>query len=129
MSEYVYPAIFHKNNDGSYTILFPDLPGCITEGKTLGEAMRMAQSALTQWVEYLKDKKETIPTASNLQSVDIEAGEFVNLIRADVKDGRAVKRTVSLPKWMDEAVAEAGLSLSKVLQDALKQRLRRAASL
>ncbi len=129
MFEYVYPAIFHKNNDGSYTILFPDLPGCITEGKTLGEAMRMAQSALTQWVEYLKDKKETIPTASNLQSVDIEAGEFVNLIRADVKDGRAVKRTVSLPKWMDEAVAEAGLSLSKVLQDALKQRLRRAASL
>ncbi len=120
MSEYVYPAIFHKNNDGSYTILFPDLPGCITEGKTLGEAMRMAQSALTQWVEYLKDKKETIPTASNLQSVDTEAGEFVNLIRADVKDGRAVKRTVSLPKWMDEAVAEAGLSLSKVLQDALK---------
>ena len=61
MSEYVYPAIFHKNNDESYTVLFPDLPGCITEGKSLGEAMRMAQSALTQWVEYLKDKKEAIP--------------------------------------------------------------------
>ncbi len=123
MIEYVYPAIFHRNDDESYTVLFPDLPGCITEGKTLGEAMRMAQSALTQWVEYLKDKKEVVPTASNLQSVETEAGEFANLIRADVKDGRAVKRTVSLPKWMDEAVAEAGLSLSKVLQDALKQRL------
>lgn len=123
MPEYVYPAIFHKNNDESYTVLFPDLPGCITEGKSLSEAICMAQSALTQWVEYLKDKKEVIPTASNLRSVETEAEEFANLICADVKDGRAVKRTVSLPKWMDEAVAEAGLSLSKVLQDALKQRL------
>lgn len=123
MSEYVYPAIFHKNDDDSYTVLFPDLPGCITEGKSLGEAMRMAQSALTQWVEYLKDKKEVIPAASDFQSVETEAGEFANFIRADVKDARAVKRTVSLPKWMDEAVADAGLSLSKVLQEALKQRL------
>ncbi len=63
----------------------------------------MAQSALTQWVEFLT--------------------EFVSLIRADIKDGRAVKRTVSIPKWMDDKVIESGLSLSRVLQDALKERL------
>ena len=61
--------------------------------------------------------------SSSLDDIETEAGEFVNLVRADVKDGRAVRRTVSIPKWMDERVSETGLSLSCVLQDALQQRL------
>jgi predicted RNase H-like HicB family nuclease len=121
--EYVYPAIFHKNEDESYTIVYPDLPGCISEGKTLGNAMYMAQSALTQWIGYLTDKKQKIPKASSVQEVKTSADEFVNLICADVKDGRAVKRTVSIPKWMDDKVVQSGLSLSRVLQDALSERL------
>ena len=123
MAEYVYPAIFHPNEDGSFTITYPDLPGCISEGKSLGNALYMAQSALTQWIEYLTDKKQEIPTARNLNEIETFQNEFVSLIRADVKDGRAVKRTVSIPKWMDDKVSEAGLSLSRVLQDALKERL------
>lgn len=123
MAEYVYPAIFHSNEDGSFTITYPDLPGCISEGKSLGNAMYMAQTALTQWIEYLTDKKQVIPSASNLKDVETESGEFVNFVRADIKDGRAVKRTVSIPKWMDDKVTESGLSLSRVLQDALKERL------
>lgn len=123
MAEYVYPAIFHSNDDGTFTITYPDLPGCISEGKSLGNAMYMAQSALTQWIEYLSDKKQDIPLASRLDSLHAEPGEFINLIRADIKDGRAVKRTVSIPKWMDEKVSESGLSLSRVLQDALRERL------
>lgn len=123
MTEYVYPALFHSNSDGSYTVTFPDLPGCISEGKTLGNAMYMAQRALTQWIEYLIDSKEPISPASAILDVPAATDEFVNLIRADIKDGRAVKRTVSIPKWMDDKVSEAGLSLSRVLQDALKDRL------
>ena len=123
MAEYVYPAIFHLNDDGSYTITYPDLPGCISEGKSLGNAIYMAQAALTQWIEYLTDKKQFIPSASDLKTIDLSREEFVSLIRADVKDGRAVKRTVSIPKWMDDKVTETGLSLSRVLQDALKERL------
>ena len=123
MAEYVYPAIFHSNDDGSFTITYPDLPGCISVGKSLGNAMYMAQSALTQWIEYLTDKKLEIPPASDMNCIKSAPGEFINLIRADIKDGRAVKRTVSIPKWMDDRVAESGLSLSRVLQDALKERL------
>ncbi len=52
MSEYVFPARFHPNEDGSFTVVFPDLPGCISEGKSLENAMHMAQSALAQWLEY-----------------------------------------------------------------------------
>ncbi len=123
MAEYVYPAIFHANEDNTFTITYPDLPGCITEGKSLANAMYMAQYALTQWLEYLIDKKQSIPSASNLKSIEITSEEFVNFIRVDVKDNRAVKRTVSIPKWLDDKAIEAGLSLSRVLQDALKDRL------
>ncbi len=123
MAEYVYPALFHSKEDGSFTITYPDLPGCISEGKSLGNAMYMAQSALTQWIEYLTDKKQSIPLASNLESIKTTQDEFVNLIRVEIKENRAVKRTVSIPKWMDDKVIETGLSLSRVLQDALKEKL------
>ncbi|MCI9456204.1 MAG: hypothetical protein HFE44_04390 [Oscillospiraceae bacterium] len=123
MAEYVYPALFHKNDDNSYTITYPDLPGCISEGKSLENALYMAESALTQWMEYLSDSKQPIPDSTPMQEVAVESGEFVNLIRTDVKDNRAVRRTVSIPKWMDDKVSDAGLSLSRVLQDALKERL------
>jgi predicted RNase H-like HicB family nuclease len=121
--EYVYPAIFHQNKDESYTITYPDLPGCISEGKNLGNAMYMAQSALTQWISYLVDKKQKIPSATAAQKIKTSKGDFVNLICAEVKDAKAVKRTVSIPKWMDDKVIQSGLSLSRVLQDALVERL------
>jgi predicted RNase H-like HicB family nuclease len=121
--EYVYPAIFHKNDDESYTVTYPDLPGCISEGKSLGSAILMAQAALSQWIEYLSDEKRIVPKASDMGAIGIENNEFANLIRADVKDERAVRRTVSVPKWMDEKAIEAGLSLSRVLQEALASRL------
>ncbi len=123
MAEYVYPAIFHSNGDGTFTITYPDLPGCISEGKSLGNAMYMAQSALTQWIEYLLDKQQDIPSSSNVKNIETTAEEFTSLIQADVKDSRAVKRAVSIPKWMDDKVVESGLSLSRILQDVLKERL------
>jgi predicted RNase H-like HicB family nuclease len=121
--EYVYPAIFHKNSNGSYTILYPDLPGCISEGKSLKNAFFMAKDALKQWLTYLRDKKTEIPSASTLEDIKVSEGEFVNLISAEVKDENAVKRTVSIPKWMDEKAVQSGLSLSRVLQDALAEKL------
>jgi predicted RNase H-like HicB family nuclease len=121
--EYVYPAIFHQNEDGSYTIVYPDLPGCISEGKNLGNAMCMAQSALAQWIGYLTDKKQDIPQASPIERIKTTSGELVNLLRAEAKDDQAVRRTVNIPKWMDDKVAQSGLSLSRVLQEALNEKL------
>ena len=121
--EYIYPALFQSNDNGSYTISYPDLQGCISEGKNLSNAMDMAQSALTQWIEFLTESKALIPNPTDIKDVNANDNEFASLIRANIKDGRAVKRTVSLPKWMDEKVAENGLSLSRVLQDALAAKL------
>ena len=117
MAEYVYPALFHPNaDDGSYTITYPDFPGCISEGKSLENALYMAQDALRVWIGYVLDEGEALPAPTPMRQVETGPDEFVNLVRA-------VRRTVSIPKWMDDQVSAAGISLSKVLQDALKARL------
>ncbi len=121
--EYIYPAIFEHNKDSSYTITYPDLPGCISEGKSLGSAMDMAQKALSQWIEYLLDENEQIPAPSNIKIIVPSGNQFVNLVRAEIRDNRAVRRTVSIPGWLDIKATDAGISLSKILQDALKERL------
>lgn len=122
--EYVYPAIFEQNSDGSYTITFPDLPGCISEGKSLGNAIDMAQSALTQWIEYMLEEKEPIANPSAVKTIKPTKNQFVNLVRADIRDNRAVRRTVSIPGWLDTKATDAGISLSKILQEALREKLR-----
>jgi len=121
--KYIYAAIFEDADEGGYVVSFPDLPGCYSQGDTLNEAFEMAQSALAQWIEYLTDKKQPIPKPSHIGAITADGGGFVSLVSADAKNGRAVKRTVSIPQWMDEKVAEKGLSLSRVLQDALAQRI------
>ena len=123
MANYIYPAVFHPNDDGSFTISYPDLPGCISEGKSLENAMHMAQDALTQWIEVSVEQELVFSAPSGVNEIAHEKGEFVSLICADIKDARAVRRTISLPKWLDEKASESGLSLSRVLQDALKARL------
>lgn len=121
--KYIYPAIFEENDDGSFTVTFPDLPGCITEGKTLANALYMAQNALTQWIEYLLEKKENISDPSPIKAVKLKDTQFATLTVATIRDERAVRRTVSIPGWLDAEAFEAGLSLSKILQDALKEKL------
>ena len=120
--KYFYTGIFENADEGGYAVSFPDLPGCYSQGDTPHEAFEMAQSALAQWLEYLIDKRLPIPTPSDIREITCENEGFVSLVNADLKEGRAVKRTVSIPKWMDERVSELGLSLSRVLQDALSQR-------
>lgn len=124
MASYIYPAIFQPDaKDGGYFVTFPDLPGCVTEGKDLDEALYMAQDVLPAWLETAIETGCPIPPASEVSAVHLEHGAFASLVRAERKDSRAVRRTVSIPKWLDEKASAAGLSLSRILQDALRERL------
>ena len=120
--EYIYPAIFEQNSDGSYTVTYPDLLGCISEGKSLANAMSMAEDALSQWLDYLIDKQLEVPDASHISSVVCGENEFVSLVKATKLGEIAIDRIVSLPKWLDDKSAQAGLVLSHVLQEALVER-------
>lgn len=128
MAKYAYPAVFHPNDDdGSITVTVPDLPGCITEGKDLADAIFMAEDALALWLWDAENCKDPIPAPS--RSIRVEAPEFINYVCADTDeyrrkyDSRAVKKTLSIPSWLNTQAERAGVNFSQVLQDALKERL------
>lgn len=128
MAQYVYPAVFHPDEkEGGFFITFPDLPGCMTEGSDMKEALFMARDALEMWLAGAEDHKESVPTPSDRPNV--QSPSFINLILADTdawrkkNDSKAVKKTLSIPNWLNTMAEEAGVNFSQILQDALKERL------
>lgn len=128
MGQYVYPAVFHPDEkEGGYFVSFPDLPGCMTEGNDLADALYMAQDASEMWLAFTEDQKQAIPEPS--PAPHVESPDFASLIRADTdawrkkNDSRAVKKTLSIPNWLNTRAEEAGVNFSQILQDALKERL------
>lgn len=123
--KYVYPAIFEQE-DGKYYVSVPDLSGCNTFGDNLQDAIEMARDAVEMWLCIAEDRKEVIPTPSeNLQT---DKG-FVSLIDADtvlyrkMTDNKAVKKTLSIPSWLNAQAELAGINFSQLLQEAIKEKL------
>jgi predicted RNase H-like HicB family nuclease len=125
----IYAAVF-KQEGGKVYVSFPDLPGCITSGENMNEAYEMAVDAANLWVtSTVEDLHEQVPDATPIDQVEYQDGERVMLIQIDTEDylrrteTKAVRRTVSIPSWMDQIAQKRGISLSKVLQDALKSQM------
>ena len=120
----VYPAILHKE-DG-YWIEFPDLEGCQTYGSTLEETMELAQEALGLYLVSLIENKQPVPVPSDIGDIKTEEGR-VTYVSTDVdayrRDTRAVKKMLSIPAWLAKEADAKNISLSKVLQEALKEQL------
>lgn len=129
MSSYVYPATFTKEDTGDYSVVFNDLKGCATYGDTLSHAYEMATDALCLYLWSLEDKKLPIPAPTIPENKVISENEFVALIGADVDayrrkmENKAVKKTLTIPSWLNEKAEEAGINFSQVLQRALKEEL------
>ncbi len=126
--KYIYPAIFAREGD-NYIVSVPDLPGCHTFGHSLADAIDMARDAIEMWLVDAEDNVDVIPDSSPLDQVVPPEGGFVNLIDADTdeyrreNDNRAVKKTLTLPSWLNSKAERAGINFSQTLQEALKQRL------
>ena len=120
----VYPAVFHEE-DG-YWVEFPDLTGCVTEGDTIEETMSMAQEALGLWLVSQIEMGNELPTPSDIADVHADDG-IVTYVSTDVdayrRDTKAVKKMLSIPAWLAKEAETRNISLSKVLQDALKEQL------
>ena len=128
--KYVYPAIFRPLDGGKYFIKVPDLPGCVTEGENLSDALDMAQDAIAMWLCDAEDNHESVPAASEVFNVPHDANnEFVNFVPVDtieyraLNDSKAIKKTLTIPNWLNTRAEKAGINFSQVLQDALKERL------
>ena len=123
MKNRYYPAVFHPEEVG-YSVFIPDIEGCCTQGDTMDEAVEMAKDAIGLMLEGLNE----CPQASSPSALSLTGGEFVVVIPFDPaeyahKNSRSVKKTLSLPAWLNEAAEAAHLNFSGVLQEALKAKL------
>lgn len=120
-----YPAIFHKAEEGGFWVTFPDIPECMTQGEDMQQAYQMAVDVLGLSLTSMEDMGQEFPRASAPDQIeDLEDG-FLMVIEFDLMEyrrrhcSRAVKKTLSIPEWLNEAAIKQGINFSQVLQEAL----------
>lgn len=129
MDTYIYPAIFEPYEEG-YCVTFPDLPGCVTEGDTLKEAMYMAKEALELHLYGMEEDNDKIPAPSKPQDINCPEGYFIvpieaymPLIRSQIAN-KAIKKTLTIPYWLNKIAEDKKVNFSQLLQAALKEYLK-----
>jgi len=129
MSKCFYPAVFTPEEIG-YSVAFPDLPGCFTEGDTLEEAYEMAFAALGLFLQG-EDGAFIYPPAGNPADLPCEKGAFVALVEFDEAEYRRrhgmhlVKKTITIPAWVNASAEKMGINFSATLTDTLVSMIQR----
>ena len=128
MEKLFYPAIFHEAEEGGFWVSFPDLPECLTEGDDMQQAYEMAVDALGLSLTGRKAEGEPIPKPTEINKVDAEDGilavvEFDMMEYQKKHNSRAIKKTLSIPEWLNEEAVARGVNFSQVLQEALMLKL------
>lgn len=121
-----YPALFH-NEDGAYWAEFPDLPGCNTFGDTAEKTLKCAQEALEGYALTLLENGEKLPEPSDIATIKTDENSFTSFVQTDLsaylKSSKAVKKTLTIPEWLNNQAVANGINFSQVLQEALISRL------
>lgn len=122
-----YPIVMTKSE--KFVVVFvPDF-AINTQGEDYAEAMEMARDAIGMMGIDMEDDGEALPMPSSIRNVKASAQDIVTLVDVDFaeyrrkNDMKTVRRNVSLPCWLDAEAARAGINVSAVLQQALKQEL------
>lgn len=123
----IYPMIVHDDADGLWAE-FPDFPGCFTDGETLEELFENAQEAIACYLDDGVESDITFPNPTNPRNVQVEGKDaFLAVVEINMdptKYSRAVKKTLTIPAWLNKKALDADINFSKVLQDALLQKLK-----
>jgi predicted RNase H-like HicB family nuclease len=126
--KYIYPAIFTYADDG-ISIEFPDLPGCLPSADTTEEAFKHAREAMALHLLTSEEDGEDIPTPTALETIKVSHKQIVTLIEVwmppfrDAIEYKSIKKTLTIPKWLNDMAEEHHLNFSQVLQEALKHNL------
>jgi len=129
MPRYIYPAVFTQEDDGGYCVNFPDVEGCYTQGNTLEEALDMAKDVLCLMLYTAEEDGLPINKPSDIKTLTIDNNSFVTLISCDTLeyrkffDNKAIKKTLTIPNWLNIEAERCGINFSQTLQEALKQKL------
>lgn len=125
--KYIYTALFTPIEDGpGYYVKVPDLPGCITTGNSLSDAIDQITDAMSAWLVVAEDEGEPIAPPTPQEELSLDSDSICSLISADTieyrakTDTSAVRKNVSLPSWMLRLADKRGINCSQVLQDALR---------
>lgn len=128
MAKYIYPAVF--TNDGDYvSVNFPDFESCYTQGDNLQDAYDMAEDVMCLTLYNIEESGKTAPEASDISEIKVDAGSFVSLVTCDTVeycksfDSKAVKKTLTIPSWLNTMAEREEINFSAVLQRALKAEL------
>lgn len=130
MAKYVYPAIFKEEESGLYSVDFPDFESCYTQGENPQDAVENARDVLCFTLYSIENKDGQIPAPTDVRKVQCEGNAFVSLIDCDtieyrrLNDSKAVKKTLTIPNWLNTLSEKAGINFSAVLQKALMQELK-----
>lgn len=126
---HIYPAVFEKTQTG-YSVFFPDLPGCFTVGVSLEEAHIMAREALGLHLWGFERDDEESPLPSTIDAIQNEyPGQIIGLVEISLfsfrakLDTRAVKKTLTIPYYLNQMAEKKKINFSHELQSALKKRL------
>lgn len=125
---YYFTAVLHKENIG-YSVWIDELSGCNSQGDSLAEAITNIKDAIGLFYEEYKSRNEPFPTPSAPEKVTLEENETAVLIEFDVleyakrHDKKAIKKTLTIPSWLNTIAEENNINFSSVLQSALKQKL------
>lgn len=123
-----YPAIFTFEEDG-ISVHFPDVNGCFTCGDTVNEANRNAKAALGLHLYGLEKDHEVLPDASNIKDIQIQENQSIVLVEVylpaykDYIENKSIKKTLTIPKWLNDLGEENNVNFSRILQEALKKYL------
>lgn len=130
----IYPACFYPDETEKdyYTVIIPDLPGAVTEGKTLAKALEMAVDCASGWILSAIEDGDAIPEASRTDDIKADEYEngFVNVILLDIdsyaeKYGeKSVRKNCTIPAWLNAAAEARNINFSSVLQNALTEILK-----
>ncbi|NLJ57899.1 MAG: type II toxin-antitoxin system HicB family antitoxin [Tissierellia bacterium] len=127
-NRYIYPAIIRLEND-SYTVRFPDLENCFTFGENLEDAIDSARDVLELCLYDMEQDGVRIPEASVLSDISLNENESIALVDVwmipvrDKMENRSIKKTVTIPKWINDIGVEHNLNFSQLLQAAIKEKL------
>lgn len=122
---YVYPAVLTREEGSGFSVEFPDLPGCLTCGDTLEEALAMAREAMSLHLFGMEDDGDAIPAPSDPADIKLDTKQFVTLIDAwmpifrSQMQRKSVNKMVTLPKWLSDLGERERVNFSGVLREAL----------
>lgn len=129
MNKLFYPALFHKAEEGGFWVTFPDIPECMTDGDNMSLAYEMAVDALGLALTSMEQEHITLPHPSTPDVIVQPENAFLVVIEFDMiaykrkHCSRAVKKTLSIPEWLNDAALEMNINFSQVLQEALLQKI------